>query len=502
MTSLLCSLFLSTLTVSSQLSLDDVFFSPQDQTAHEGATVFFPCVSGESSPAASISWLKDGKPVTRGRQIQGEYGGGSQRKTSGTLHLYNITLNDDGTYTCITFNPALGTSKRSRSAKLTVQGVQRKLQIIRGPDNITVATGDGASMHCAVDGFPVPMVHWFKDDGLLTNGSVPLKLQNNGQLLTFRNVSRDHEGFYHCEASNRKEMVKSQKGYLLLADMNWSFLKQPVSVTVKRGVNVTVTCRPPDSWPPALVSWFKNNVLVTPSSNVSVLPSGDLHFHSVNEDDAGSYFCRASNTRLQRFITSRRASITVLAPPSVRLRPQVLTVPVGASVELQCQASGSPPPSINWFKNGHSKQTGGKVVKGLSHATLYIHSARSYDEGVYVCHATNSMGTTQSNAVLKVAVSPIIVDFASQVRCRIGSVAILPCKAVGIVPITYTWSKKQGNQHIAIASNNNIYTDGEGSLHISSVQWSDEGEYFCMARNHAGQHTKRSFLKVSGFQLR
>lgn len=50
--------------------LEDVFFSPQDQTVREGEGVFLRCVSGESSPPASITWLKDGKVVTRGRQIQ------------------------------------------------------------------------------------------------------------------------------------------------------------------------------------------------------------------------------------------------------------------------------------------------------------------------------------------------------------------------------------------------------------------------------------------------
>ncbi|KAJ0019888.1 hypothetical protein NQD34_007457 [Periophthalmus magnuspinnatus] len=219
--------------------------------------------------------------------------------------------------------------------------------------------------------------------------------------------------------------------------------------------------------------------------------------YRVHEDDSGSYFCRASNTHLQRFITSRRASVTVLAPPSVSVWPQLLTVPVGGSVALQCQVSGSPVPSITWFKSGLSKQTGGRVIKGLSNATLYIQSARSFDEGVYLCYASNSMGTNQSNAVLKVAVSPIIITFAAQVQCKLGAVASLPCKAVGIVPITYTWSKKRGNQHIAMAPNDQTYIDGEGSLHISDVQWSDEGEYYCTAKNRAGQHQKRAFLTVT-----
>lgn len=54
--------------------------------------------------------------------FQGEYGGGNQRKTSGTLHLLNVTVEDDGVYTCVTHNSLLNISKRSKPARLTVQG--------------------------------------------------------------------------------------------------------------------------------------------------------------------------------------------------------------------------------------------------------------------------------------------------------------------------------------------------------------------------------------------
>ncbi|XP_062418509.1 roundabout homolog 1 isoform X2 [Pungitius pungitius] len=487
-------LILSSLAVSSEPSLEDVFFSPQDQTVRAGEGVFFQCVSGESSPPASITWLKDGAPVTRGRRIQGEYGGGNQKKTSGTLHLFNVTLEDDGMYICVTHSRSLNVSKESSPAKLTVHGVPSRLQIIQGPDNITVATGTEVSMHCAVRGFPVPMVHWFKDGSLLSNGSASFSLRNNGQLLTFRNVTRVDEGSYHCEASNQRESITSEAAFLLPAEMDWSFIQQPIDLTVKRGENVSVTCRPPYSRPAAQVSWFKNNQLLTSTAHQTVLPSGDLFFHSVQADNDGSYFCRASNVQLQRFVTSRRAALTVLAPPSVTLWPRVLTVSAGARVALECQASGNPSPSMSWVKRGHSKQTGGKVVLGSGNATLHIQSARSYDEGEYVCEASNALGHSRSTAVLRVAVSPIIVSLVGQVSCRIGASAVLPCRAVGILPITYTWSKGGAERDSSITQDRRI--DENGALHISSVQYSDVGEYICTAENRAGRHQRRSILAV------
>ncbi|XP_074525766.1 peroxidasin homolog [Halichoeres trimaculatus] len=498
MTLLLCFIILSGPAVSSPLAgLEEVFFSPEDQTVRVGEGVFFQCVSGESSAPASITWLKDETLVTRGRQIQGEYGGGNERKTSGTLHIFNVTLEDDGMYVCITHNPSLNISRKSRPAKLTVQGVPQSLQIIRGPDNITVATGTEASMHCAVRGFPVPMVHWFKDSILLTNRSSSFNLQNNGQLLTFRNVTREDEGSYHCEAFNQKESIRSRTGFLLPAEMDWSFVQQPTNQTVKRGDNVTVTCRPPYSRPAAQVSWFRNNKLLSPMNRVTVLPTGDLFIQSVQEHDSGSYFCRASNIHLQRFLTSRRAALTVLAAPSVKVFPQVLTVPVGARVVLECQVQGQPPPSISWVKRGHSKQTGGRISSGLRNATLFIQSARSYDEGVYVCEASNMLGRSQGAATLRVAVSPIIVTTVTQVSCRVGDPVVLPCRAVGILPMTYSWSRGRVDAQSVVVNTEDRRIDEEGALHISNVQITDAGDYFCTAENRAGRHQRRFVLSVT-----
>ncbi|XP_028312721.1 uncharacterized protein LOC114469411 [Gouania willdenowi] len=470
--------------------LEDVFFDPQDQTVREGDGMFFQCVSGESSPPASITWFRDGNRINRGRWIQGEYGGGRQKKTSSSLHLLNVTLEDEGLYICVTHNTLLNISKKSKPAKLTVQGVPRKLQIIGGPDNITVAVGTEVSMHCAVSGFPVPMVHWFKDSFLLSNCSTSFSLHNNGRRLTIRNVTKEDEGSYHCEATNQHETVKSTKGFLLVAEMAWSFVQQPTDLRVRRGDNVSVVCRPPYSRPVAQVYWFKDNQLLPPMAHVTVLPIGDLVFHSIQDNDSGSYFCRASNIHLQRFLTSRRVTISVLVPPSVKLWPQALTVPVGARVVLECQVSGHPPPSMSWVKKGYSKQTGGKVALGLRNATLSIQSARSFDEGAYVCEASNSLGQSRSTALLRVTVSPVIVTFMDQLSCVIGISVSLPCRAVGVHPITYTWSR--GGAQIK----SSINTSEDGTLNIPTVQHSDSGEYYCTAENRAGRQQRRTILSI------
>lgn len=65
----------------------------------------------------------------------------------------------------------------------------------------------------------------------------------------------------------------------MFPEMDWSFIQQPTNQTVRKGQNVTVTCRPPYSRPVAQVSWFRNNQLLTMTTRVTALPSGDLFLH-------------------------------------------------------------------------------------------------------------------------------------------------------------------------------------------------------------------------------
>uniref|UniRef100_A0A1A7WPX6 Ig-like domain-containing protein n=1 Tax=Iconisemion striatum TaxID=60296 RepID=A0A1A7WPX6_9TELE len=75
---------------------------------------------------------------------------------------------------------------------------------------------------------------------------------------------------------------------------------------------------------------------------------------------------------------------------------------------------------------------------------------------------------------------------------------VLPCGAVGILPITYSWTRGRGETKSPVGHSGDKHVDDDGALHISRVQSSDAGEYFCIAQNRAGRHQKRTVLTVSG----
>ncbi|KAI5088213.1 roundabout-like 1-like [Silurus meridionalis] len=176
----------SSLTVS-KAYLENVFFSPQSQNVNKNQDVFFQCVSGDSAPPAHILWLKNSHTFTRGTQIQGQYGGGSQKKTSGTLHLTNVSKSDQGHYVCVTHNPLLNISKESGTATLKV--------------SVISTVGAEVIIQCQVSGHPVPSIDWLKrGQSVKTGGKISKGVRN--ATLYISSVRNYDEGFYTCAASN------------------------------------------------------------------------------------------------------------------------------------------------------------------------------------------------------------------------------------------------------------------------------------------------------------
>ncbi|KAK1792159.1 hypothetical protein P4O66_001764 [Electrophorus voltai] len=364
----------------SKAYLDNVFFSPQSQIINEGQDVFFQCVSGDSSPPANISWLKNGRALTRGAQIQGQYGGGGQRKTSGTLHLVNTTKSDQGIYACVTFNSFLNISKVSSAATLAVRV------------------------------------------------------------------------------------------------MDWMFVLQPTNKTVRKGDAVTLSCRPPDSRPPAQVSWFRNNRLLRPRPHFTMETTGDLLFHRVQETDRGYYFCRASNSYLRRAVASRKIFL------------EVLGVYHCFCLEFFCFASS---PICDHKAHGSYLCSG-----SVRNATLYISSVRIYDEGFYTCTASSSVGQDKKTTTLRVTVAakPVIVWFVGSVNVSRGGTITLPCRANGNLPVKYSWTRM--GLPIPLHPSPRIRVDDNGTLHISNANQSDIGEYYCTAQNGVGQDRRKAMVIV------
>lgn len=90
--------------------------------------------------------------------------------------------------------------------------------------------------------------------------------------------------------------------------------------------------------------------------------------------------------------------------PTVRILKNTYTVQRGNPITLECEVTGSPThTSVYWTKVVNSQvvtlQMLGAKYGGssVSSPSLIIFNAEDSDEGPYVCHATNGIGTGQSS---------------------------------------------------------------------------------------------------------
>jgi len=70
-------------------------------------------------------------------------------------------------------------------------------------------------------------------------------------------------------------------------------------------------------------------------------------------------------------------------------------------------------------------------------------------------------GGAQSFFVSLCPVSPIIITYVGYVSCKIGASVVLPCGAVGIQPIRYSWTKGRAETQSPISHTEDKHVDGE-----------------------------------------
>jgi len=102
-------------------------------------------------------------------------------------------------------------------------------------------------------------------------------------------------------------------------------------------------------------------------------------------------------------------SITIFSdPPTITAHPPSQTVNAGAAVTFGVTATGTPPLSFQWRKNG-------ALITGATGATLTIASASAADQGAYDVVVTNAYGSqTSSIAILWVTMhEPPVIESLS-----------------------------------------------------------------------------------------
>lgn len=174
---------------------------------------------------------------------------------------------------------------------------------------------------------------------------------------------------------------------------------------------------------------------------------------------------------------------------------------------LTCSATGSPAPSVTWYKDNlfvsHHDFTMQEESSSLGEtvARLRLPCITEADAGQWECRAR--AGKQEVSAVTEVKVvefdtnlcmeegKPEILMWRPITMVEEGSVLILPCRVKNPHDHQISWTNGRGD---GVADDVRFVVRDTGDLVISSVTWSDMGQYTCTATNVRGASSVHSFL--------
>jgi hypothetical protein len=122
--------------------------------------------------------------------------------------------------------------------------------------------------------------------------------------------------------------------------------------------------------------------------------------------------------------------------PVITQQPRNRTVNEGQTATFRVTATGDPPLTYQWLKDG-------VVIDGATQSRYTTPPTTSADNGtLYSVIVTNPNGSVTSNeAKLTVLFAPIITDQPDDASVTAGRSATFKVTAIGTVPLTYQWQK-------------------------------------------------------------
>ncbi len=463
-------------------------------------------------------WRKNGAPIPGA--------------TAATLSLNNVTTNAAATYTLVVTN-AVG-SITSAPAILTVSqlnsfiiwtdpvaigygapiGSVQLNAIANVPGGFTYSPTNGTRLPAGSHTLQVSFAPNDSGNYLPANASVPLVVTQAPLTIRALNQTRlfgqtnpilavTYTGFVNGDTNNAlttqpavttSALVGSQPGDYLISVSgatasnyaithingtltvfaeNLAITNQPANSIVVAGspatFNVGVSGTAPFSY-----QWLFNGTnLLNSATNAT------LNLTNAQPVHAGGYSVIITN--VAGSITSSVAVLTVQIPPSIVLQPTSRIAAIGSTVELQVSATGSPPPTYQWYRNQ-------LPVSGAVSSLLSIPNIQPAQAGNYHVVAANAAGSATSAVANVTVVAPVIITLhPTNERAIAGGSVTLRVEADGAPPLFVQWHRN--NQQLTDATN--------FDLSLSGVTRAHEGAYHARVTNAIGSAlSSNAFVRV------
>ncbi|XP_028442536.1 hemicentin-1 isoform X2 [Perca flavescens] len=440
----------------------------------------------DGNPAPKITWFKDSQSV-------GSDGPHRILSNGRTLQLLAAQVSDTGRYVCVADNVA-GSAEKSFNLNVHVPPTIIGLS----PETVTAVVNNFVSLSCEATGFPPPTLRWLNDRGPIQPNANAL-IMPGGRTLQILKAKVSDGGKYRCVAMNAAGEAYKHI-YLTVfvpPSIRDSSGDSPVVVNVLVGKSVTLQCES-NAVPPPTITWYKNSRVVTESANLRILAEGQmLEIQGSEVSDTGQYVCKATNVAGQ---VDKNFHLNIYVPPSIDGPAEGSVVEtISNPVTFACDATGIPPPSLTWLKNGRPIENSESLEMHIFSGGSKLQIARSQlsDSGTYTCVASNVEGKARKSYHLTIQVPPSISgsELPSEMGVLLNETIQLVCRARGTPTPTIQWLKDGeviNNTKIEVLR---ISPDGS-TLTVTGAHTTDSGKYTCVATNTAGEEDRIFNLNV------
>ena len=264
--------------------------------------------------------------------------------------------------------------------------------------------------------------------------------------------------------------------------------------------------------PQPTIEWFKDSKPLETSKRVQAEFDGEvasLAFTEADLDDEGDYKCVAQN---ELGSASCRAELLVneaASKPEFTEAMKDIEVAEDEEGRFDVRVSGSPTPTVQWFKGSKEIEDAGKFIliddEEDDLFSLVIDKMAADDVGAYTCKATNEAGEVSCKAELNLQEKMAAPEFADEgetgpITAVEGGEVTLNVTVKGTPCPDVEWFKD--DKPLRKTSRLDIKSRGDRfSVVMMNVTPDDSGLYKCVASSKAGSVTKTFEVNIEGMLI-